>query len=512
MKALNLVVFNTAVLYIRLLTALIVSLFTIRFVLQALGETDYGIYSLVAGIISMLAVLQSSMSSASMRFMAHSQGTGDITRQYQTFNTTLLLHFFIGIILIIIMESGGFIMFEYFLNIPEGKIEAAKIVFHFMVISTFVAIIAVPYDAVINSHENLLFLSIVDLLGIFIKLGIAIYLTYQSGNLLIQYGFLLLITQVLMRVIKQVYSTRKYEECKVHFRKFVDKKILTEIISFSGWNLFGSLASMFVRQLRSVLLNIYFGVNVNAAEGISNKAGGQVNMIAVSMTRAINPQLVKSEGRGDRNMMLKITELATKYSVFLFALFAIPVIIEAPFLLNLWLTIVPEYAIIFIRLLLLGLFISKFSFEITSAIRAVGNIRNFQVAETIVLSLNIPIAYIFFELGFDAYSIYIVTIFLSIVVFFLRLYFGKKTAGLNISSFIRKGIIPVLAPILIASLLAILPIMFFDQSIGRLVLTFSMYLIAIIVLFRYIGIDKQEYQNVRSVINSGIRKIRKIIK
>ena len=332
-----------------------IGLFTTRLVLGALGETNYGIYSLVAGVVGMLAVLQSAMSSASMRFMAHSLGSDNEILILKTFNTTLFLHIIIGLVVVAIIETGGYFMFDYLLKIPEDKVFDAKVVFHFMALTTFVSIIAVPYDAVINSHENLLALSIADVIGSFFKLGLAIYLTVSHFNLLILYGFGMFVIQIIMRIIKQQYSVTHYKECTLNFKKYVDKSLSREILYFSGWNLFGSIASMSVTQVRSVLLNMFFGVTINAADGISKTASGQVNLVSTSLTSAINPQLVKSEGSGDRQKMLHITNISTKFSVFLFALFAIPVILETPYLLNLWLKNVPDYAVIFVRLTLIGL-------------------------------------------------------------------------------------------------------------------------------------------------------------
>jgi O-antigen/teichoic acid export membrane protein len=507
-KASTKVVFNTSVLYAKLVIGVVIGLFTTRLVLDALGETDYGIFTLVAGVVGLLGILQSSMSSASMRFMAHSLGSDDSDIIRQTFNTTLFIHFVIGLIVIIIMEVGGLLMFEYLLSIPEARLWDAKIVFHFMVISTFVTIIAVPYDAVINSHENLLALSIIDVLGYLMRLGIAIYLTISPSNLLVLYGFLLLVTHITLRIIKQWYSRTKYMECVINFRTHVNKNLFKKILSFSGWNLFGSIAAISVTQARGILLNMFFGVSINAADGISNKASAQVNMISVSMTRALNPQLVKSEGSGNRQRMLRLTEIATKFSVFLFALFAIPGIIEASYLLNLWLTTVPEYAIIFFQLLLIGLLLEKFSFEITSALRATGRIKEFQVAETILILFNLPIAYLFFKRGYPPYTIFLISFFVTLLVFFSRLYFAKKIAGMDIKSFLKNGILPVLIPLLLATVIALTSKIYLSESFFRLIITTMSSAIVFLIIFWFYGLRKEETGIIKQILNTIIKKVR----
>lgn len=493
------VVYNTAYLYVKLIVALIIGLFTTRLVLQALGETSFGVYAVVGGTIGMLDLLKSSMSNASMRFLSHSLGTADHNIMIRTFNTTLFIHFLIGLLSVIIMEAGGWLMFEYLLNIPEGLINDAKIVFHLMVLTTFITIISVPYDAVMNSHENILTLSIVDIFGSFLKLGIAIIVFYFEGNRLVIYGFLILLAEIILRVIKQWYSRVKYEECRISFRKYLDKQILKKILSFTGWNIFGTVASMSVNHIRGIILNMFYGVSLNAAFGISKRATAPVNMVSASMTRALNPQLVKSEGAGNRERMLHITEVATKFSVFMFGIISIPVIFEADFLIHLWLKNVPGYAVIFTQLLLTGLLLEKFSFEITSAIRAVGKIRNFQIAETMIAILNIPLAYFILKAGYPPYSIIMVGLCLNILGFSMRLYFGKKDAGLIISSFFKKGILPVLGPLLLSVLIATAVQISLPKGLLRLILTLLLTSITFLLTFYKWGINIQEKNKLQNI-------------
>jgi Na+-driven multidrug efflux pump len=376
-----------------------------------------------------------------------------------------------------------------------------------MALTTFIAIIAVPYDAVINSHENLLALSIVDIIGAVLKLGVALYLTITDFNLLILYGIGVFLVQLIMRIIKQQYSVRKYKECKINIKHTRDKSLSKEIMAFSGWNLFGSIASMSVTQVRSILLNMFFGVKINASEGIAKTASGQVNTVSVSLTRAINPQLVKSEGGGDRKKMLFITTMATKFSVFLFALIAIPVIIELPYLLNIWLKDVPEYAVVFARLTLISLLISKFTFEITNAIRAVGRIKEFQVVETIILVINIPITYTLFKLDYPPETIYFVAIFLSLITSLYRLYIGNKIASLNIKEFIKKGILPTFLPILIAILTGVFVQLLIENELIRFITAFSLSILTMLISIRFIGLNKYELEKINSLVHTAKQKL-----
>jgi Na+-driven multidrug efflux pump len=483
-----------------------IGLFTTRLVLDALGEINYGIYTLVAGVVGMLAVLQSAMSGTSMRFMSHSLGSGDEELISRTFNTTLLLHFLIGLGIVAFIEAGGYFIFKYFLDIPAEKMFDAKVVFHLMALTTFVTIIAVPYDAVINSHENLLALSLVDIIGAALRLGVAIFLTFTDLNLLIIYGVGLFLVQLIMRIIKQQYSIKHYKECKIRFKNAKDKRLTKEILAFSGWNLFGSIASMSVTQARTILLNMFFGVKINASEGIANTASNHVNNVSVSLTRAINPQLVKSEGSGNRQKMLRITTMATKFSVFLFALIAIPVIIELPYLLNVWLKDVPEYAIIFTRLTIISLLISKFTFEITNAIRAVGKIKQFQVTETIILVLNLPVAYFLFKSGFPPETIYIVAISFSLLISVFRLYIGKKITKLNIREFLKMGIIPTFYSIIPAVFLGFLIQYFLNEGLLRLITVFLLTISVMLIITWFFALSEYETDKINTIAIKAKRK------
>ncbi|SHJ97423.1 Na+-driven multidrug efflux pump [Tangfeifania diversioriginum] len=511
MKTSDRVIFNTIVLYGKLIVVLIIGLISTRLVLSALGETDYGIYSLVAGVVGMLAFLQSTLSSASMRFLAYNLGKNDEHYLKRTFNTTLFLHLFLGVILVIIMEVGGYFMFEYFLNIPLDRISAAKVLFHFMVLSTFVTVVLVPYDAVMNSHEDLFMLSVFDLIGNFIHLGAAIYLTIANTRLLITYGFFMFISQLVQRGIKMFYSNKKYKECVLNF-KYIDKLQIRSILSFSSWRLVGSVASVIASQVRGVIINVFFGVKLNAANGIALQVSNQINNLSTSLTRAIRPQIIKSEGQSDRERMLRITSLATKYSVLLFSLFAIPIFFEMEFLLNLWLKEAPDYTLIFSRLIIIGLFVSKLTFEIGTAISAVGRIKEVTLVESAIMVSAVVLSYYFYTLNFPPYTIYAVSIIFGFFTFVANLYYGKKIAGLNILEYLKSSLLPLVYPISIS--LAFVTFIYYSLDMGFLRLSLNTIgaVILFLISFRLFSINQWEIQKFNSLIQVIKMKIRTFIK
>lgn len=504
-KSTHKVFHNTLILYSQLFIGMIIGILTMRIVLNALGDVDYGIYMLVAGVVGLLNILNSSMTNTSMRFLAHSLGARNEETSLKAFNSTLYLHYIIGIIVVIVMEAGGWILFKYLLNIPIDKLFDAKIVYQFMVITTFVSIISVPYDAVMNSHENMLALSIADILYSLFKLGAAIFLLHTLSNKLILYGFLIMCIQIIQRIIKQIYSKRKYPECKKYINKYKDKELTKKILSYTWWNLFGSIASISVTEVRGIILNIFFGVKLNSADGVSKTASGTVNQLSVNLTRAINPQIMKSEGGGDRTKMLKISYSATKFSTFLFALVGIPIIIEAPMLFNIWLVNVPEYSVAFFQYSLILILLEKFTFQIVTAIQAVGEIKIFQIVESTLFVLTIPVIYLTLRLDENPVSIYksLIPIYFAIGAF--RLYFGKKIVGLLPSKYITEVILPLFFSITLSFVITIIPHYFMESNLFRILTTTIISALILSLMFWNIVINSTERVIIKDLINySGI--------
>lgn len=488
----NTIILNTAVSYLALLLKMIVGLFTVRFVLQALGEVDYGVYVIVGGIVAMLDVLNSNMSNTSMRYLAYSLGNPNKDDIYVTFNTTIYIHYAIGIITILVLEIGGYYMFEYIVNIPIDRISDAKIIYQFMIVSTFISVISVPYDAVTNAHEKIWMLSVFDMINIIISLAIVLFLLVYDGNRLIMYGFCLLLTQIVMRFAKVAYAKRKFVECRKIKRKYVNKQRIKEIMSFTGWNLLGSIVSIFRGQLRSLIINMFFGVRLNAAEGVSRQVETPLNMIVSSMTRAINPQIMKSEGGQNHERMKFIVAIGAKYSSFLFALFGIPVLIEIPYLLDIWLKHVPEFAVIFCQISIISMLFEKFTFQIVHAISAVGNIRGSQLVGIFNNLIIFPIAFILFKNGYPPYSIYWLSLFSIFLGTLSRFYFGYTVAGIHPWVFIKTAILPVLWPLLISTTIAIVFYHIIDNNIINLLVVFLVFCLSFLFLFWRLGMDTGE--------------------
>ena len=502
----NRIILNTGIVYAQLIISTVISLFSIRFVLQALGEEDYGVYMLVAGVIALLDVLSSSMSHTSMRYMAHSLGKKDLDYSLKTFNTTLFIHYCLAILLVVVLEVGGWIMFEWFLNIPEAKIASAKIVYQFMVVTALVTVVSVPFDAVINSHENQLFLAIVNIANSLCAIGIALLMLIYEGDRLIFYGFLMMILQIIVRIVKQVYTRRKYQECRVNFRKYREKELMKSILSFTGWDFLNVVAALCSTQIRGILINMFFGVKLNAAEGVGKKMNSKLNQLSTGITRAITPQMNKSEGGGDRQRLISLTYSGVKFTTFMYCMLAVPLLCEMQYVLDVWLKDVPEYTALFCQMCILIQIFSKFTWQIGNAVRAVGRIKEMQITQSILALSGVIIGYFVFKVGAGPISIYLIELVICLIGMVVNLYFGEKIVGINPLEFIKKATLPVVIPILI-SLVAALPFrLMMNASFLRFALVLGVFIILNASLFWFLGMNKSEKERLLGIAKNRLNK------
>ena len=488
----KLIIRNTGILYAKTFITMGISLYSTRLILNTLGANDFGIFSLIGGIVAMLTFLNNSMTQATQRFLTHSLGHGNKEKLRQIFNTSVLLHFIIGFFVVAIIELFGLWAFDSMLTIPIERIAIAKIIFHCIVISTFFTIISVPYDAIINAHEHMLFDSILGILQSLGVLTIAILIGYVHSDKLLLYGTLMAALSFLLLIVRRVYCRVTYTVTKIHFKKYLKKTTIKEMLSFASWSFFSATTSLIGGYGVGVLLNSFFGARLNAAQGIATQINGQISVFAVSMMKALSPQITKSEGAGERQRMIKLAMKGSKFSFFLLTFFAMPVLIEAPYILKLWLVNPPAYTFVFCRLVLIVALLSQISLPINSMVNAVGDIKMLSVFSSILFVMVIPITYLLFKLKYPPFWVYIVQIFSELGLLALRLYFAKKTVKLSLKEFRNSVINPVLTLFFPLALIAIFPSIFLDESFFRLALTIVSCTLTFILLMRYFVLDSEE--------------------
>lgn len=505
-RASHRVIANTGILYARMAITVFISLYSTRLVLAALGADDFGIFALIAGVIAMLGFLNGSMSAASQRFMSFAHGQPNETKQLQIFNVSLAMHLAVGTILIVILELIGIFIFSGAVNIPPGRNEAAQFVFHFVVIGTFFTVLAVPYDAIITARENMLFVAITGLIESLLKLGIAVGITIIEGDKLIAYGMLMGLLPLVLLCIKAGYCHWAYNECRIEPRKYITAKLFSEMFVFSGWAFLATATSMLANYGQGLVLNVFFGVKVNAAQGVANQLSGQLGALAFTMQRALNPVIVKSEGAGNRLSMLKATLMGTKLSFLLAMFMFVPALIEMPFLLNLWLDQVPPYSIVFCRLLLLRQLIEQLYFTLSKSIEAVGDIKSFSIARAAVATFPLFVSYVLFRMGFAPYYLYIVFILYSLTMLFVHLAFANRKCGLAVTQYGVDVVLRSVAVLLLVFIIGSLPLVAMAPSSIRLILVGVLSSVSSVVVVWLFGVNNDERELIKSVM-SRVRRL-----
>lgn len=478
-----------------------ISLYTTRLILNALGASDFGIFNIVGGAIAMLGFLNAAMASATQRFMSYTEGEGNKEKQKSIFNISFVLHIAIALILVVVLLIAGYFFFNGILNIPPDRIFAAKVVYASLIVSTMFTVMTVPYDAVLNAHENMLYYSIVGIIESLLKLTVALLVVWFAGDKLIIYGILMAIIPLITMTIMRIYCHRKYTECVISPRQYWDKGLMKEMTGFAGWSFLGSMSSMVSQYGLSIILNNFFGAILNAAQGIANQISGQLMVFSNTMMRALNPSIVKSEGSGNRINMLYQSLIGSKFSYLLLVFFAMPFLIEAPFILRIWLNDVPEWTILFVRLQLLRSLIEQITIMIGGTVSAQGNIQSFTKLKSLLNSMPLILTFIFFTFNYPPYFLYISWIiaggFLGGGV---SLYYSKKICGLKYYDFYKIVFIPSLFISLIMFAFGMIPKYLLDESIERFLLVCFMTTISFIISLFYMFLSKQELDWIQSLI------------
>ena len=510
MQTAHRVVKNSGFLYARMLISIVLSLYSTRIILEALGIVDFGIFSLVAGAISMLGFLNASMTISTQRFMSFAEGKGDLERLKSIFNVSSILHFGIAFTVSIVLIILGFFYFRGILNIPPNRINAAKAIYYLMIFSTFFTIITVPFDAVLNARENMFYFAINGIIESILKLLAAlIIINVQDNDRLIIYGLLIMIISLLVMLSKRFYCNKHYLETKINLKKYYDKALFKEMSSFAGWNFLTSAVAMITNYSMGIILNIFFGALINAAQGVANQIFSQLTMFSSNLMKALSPVIAKSEGSGDRNRMLRVSSIGAKTSFFLSMLFMSPFIAEAPYVLKLWLNKIPDYSIIFCRLLLIQALIETILLSLSQSINAQGDIKSATIVRSIHAALYLPIIYIFFYLGFDPSSMYYIMIVKSVFSIVILLYFNQLNCGLNIYDYLKDVIFPCSLSVTILLLLLFFDINYIQESFLRLFLNCLIGLVFSSWSFYYLLLNKDEKNMLNTLVLNFINKVKK---
>ena len=508
MSTANRVIKNTGFLYARMGITMFISLYITRLILNSLGASDFGIFQVVGGSIAMLGFLNSAMASATQRFMSYSEGEGDKEKQKRIFNISLLLHFGLSFVVCVALLIAGHFFFHGILNLPEGRVEAAQVVYGSLIVSTMFTVMSVPYAAMLNAHENMRYYAAVGILESLLKLGVAFATVYTLHDKLIVYGILMACVPLVSLTVMRIYCHTHYKECVIAPRKYWDKSLMKEMTSFAGWNLMGNVSSVLTMQGMTIVLNAFWGVVANAAHGVANQLSGQVMSFSNNMLKALNPVITKKEGAHERSQMLEFSMTGNKLSFVILSFFAIPFIVEMPYIIKIWLKSPPEYVILFCRLVLLRLMIGQMSVTFGTCIRAVGIIRNITICESLIWASILPLSILIFWLGAPIYSIYLLLIFLVIARDSTMLFFMHRLCQLDVVWFLKSVVLPcVMISAFVLSIGFIITCCFYE-NFTRLVVNSFVLMLTFLTLSYKMCFNKKEKNLILNVIKGLSKKLK----
>ncbi|MBW8332448.1 MAG: hypothetical protein K0M40_10545 [Prolixibacteraceae bacterium] len=497
MQSINRVIKNTGILYAKMGITVFISLFTTRLILNSLGANDYGVFNIVGGSIAMLGFLNASMASATQRFMSYAEGAGNVEKLISIFNVSMVLHFLIALIMGIVLLGMGYFLFNGVLNIPSDRVSAAKMVYYFMIVSTMFTVMTVPYDAVLNAHENMLYYSIIGIVQSLLKLGVAYVVVFTVSDKLIIYGLLMALVSLVIMVLMRVYCHRKYTECRISPKKYFQISLMKEMTGFAGWSFMGTSTSMLGNYGFSIVLNHFFGAVLNAADGIAGQLNGQLLVFSNTMMKALNPAIVKAEGGGGRQNMLNMSLVGSKFSFILFAFFAVPFLIESPYIMQIWLKNVPDYAILFCRLMIIRTLIEQLTLPLNTAISAQGNIKQISFVKSILNLMPLPIVYVLFSYGFSPYTMYLTGIIIwGFIEGYITVYFTIKNCNLKLTDYLNSVLFKSIVIFSIPLAIGILPTLILNDGLYRLVAVIAFSVVSFISILYLIGLTSTEKSHI----------------
>lgn len=494
---------NTMMLYIRMLISMIVSLYTSRVVLNTLGAEDYGIYSVVGGVVAMFGFLNGAMSGATSRFLTYEMGRGDEQKLHETFSSALMVHFCIAIAILILAETIGLWFLDRKLVIPEERMHAAHIVYQLSILSSMIGITQVPYNASIIAHEKMNIYAYVEIINVSLKLLIVYLLVIGNFDKLILYAILTLFVSIVIACIYRLYCVKKFNEC--HFRLVWNKGIIKNLLSFSSYNLYGNFGSIVNLQGTNFVLNNLFGVILNSASSIATTVSNVANSFSSNMMVAFRPRITKCYAQGDIKTFQDLLIWSEKLILLVYAFISIPIFIEIDTILTIWLKNVPPFTNVFCRCILVNIYFETIRYIITMGIHAVGRVKIISVFTGTTLLLNPIIIYALLSYTTTPLYTYYSTILCNIILCIIDAILIKKYIP---SLDLKKICFPLIKSVFITIFILIICLYinnFLKPGFVRLIFTTGFSITGLIMLFYFILLNKEQKNTVNKFIMSKLK-------
>ncbi len=494
---------NTLVLYARMLLTMAITLYTSRVVLDVLGIDDYGIYSVVGGVVAMFTIISGSLSAAISRFITFELGFGNQEKLNKIFSTALIIQLIIGILVFTLGQTVGMWFVNNKMIIPEGRMFAAQWVLHFSLIALVVNLISIPYNATIIAHEKMSVFAYISIVESVCKLILAYLIAISPIDKLVTYSISMCAIAVLVRIIYGIYCRKHFLECRNISFAF-NRPIFKEMLAFSGWNFIGSSAVLLRVQGGNILLNLFFGTVVNAAHGISSQVAAAANQFSTNFLTALNPQITKSYAAGDKEYLNTLIFQGSRFSFYMLLLVSLPILVQTQYVLQVWLNEVPKYTVMFVKLALVFSLIEVISAPLITTMLATGRIRNYQIVVGGFQMMNLPISYILLQMGLFPEIVPIVAICISVFCLIARLYMLRGMIEFCLNLFVKRVILNLLFVTIASLLVPILVVDFFDPTFITFVLISILTVLSTITAIYFVGCSRDErtflLQKIRSYV------------
>jgi len=507
LKGNNLIIVNILATYARMLLVVGIGLFSTRWVLQSLGKEDFGLYSVVGGLIGFMMFIGSSMNTSVLRFYAYSIGQGDPEGIKRWFNTAFVSFGIFSVLLVTFGVPIGHYLINNVMTIPPGRVQTCLWVYDLSIVSAVSTLISIPYIGMMVAAQRIFELSLWGMLSSLFSFCLAWYLLRATGNLLLIYAIGLVLIKLLLDLIQVIRAQWIFKACHLNRSYWFDKKQFKELFAFVGWDFFGGLGYMVRFQGTAFLINIFSGPTVNAAYGVANQVAKQTGNITGALLGAISPEITAREGAGNRDRMISLSLRTSKFAVLLTYLWLIPLFIEIDYVLELWLKEVPEHAGIFCRFVLLAFLFDTATKGYRSAVLAVGNIKKFQLTLGTILVLTFPIVWCIYKLT-GSPNLAVSTVAFTAGVHSLgRVYWVKQLLNVPYSYWIKGVFVKSLQVLILSLIVSLLLKHWMNSSFGFLILLSAISFITTCMSSWFFGLDETEKGFIREKIRQLIKRV-----
>lgn len=494
---------NTLMLYLRNIGTALISLFTSRVILQSLGVDNYGIYNVVGGFVVMFSMISSSLGNAISRFLTYEVGKERSEKLPLIFSTSVNIQLGLSIVIILLGVTIGYWFVEAKMNIPQGSESAAKWVLYCSLLTFAFNLLSVPYNAVIIAHEKMSAFAYISILEASLKLIVAYLIFVSPINKLKFYAILMAGVSLIIRSIYAGYCTKKFPLIKYSLK--VDKTIYKEMTTFAGWTVMNNGIMLLNVQGINILINLFFGVAVNAARGIAAQLESVVMRFVNDFMAAMSPQITKSYAAGNLEGMYTLVCRGAKFGYFIFLFLGLPMILEAPVILKLWLAIVPDYTVAFARLTIICTMITMLGHTGYVACMSTGNIKQYCITITCITGLVFPLSYLLYKIGLPVTSTYYVSIAIYFIINLVRLYLMKGMLGFEPILFIKKVFIRILKVTIAAIAIPLIIYLYMPANLLQLIVVGAVCELSVFFSIYLLGLEKEEKKNLLEYLRKKIK-------